>query len=161
MTPQQETQLARMVAERAHDGQTDMSGQPYFEHCRAVADQFAPSPGVDSAEIARLKTVAFLHDVVEDTDTTLMDLLLLGFSFEILEAVNAITQQSYSTIDVISYEPLEDYWARVKANPLAVRVKIADIRHNNDPVRKAQLSPERQAKLSNKYQCALEFLVKQ
>lgn len=49
----------------AHDGQTDKTGAPYVFHPLQVASTF-------SDEI--LQVIAVLHDIVEDTETTLADL---------------------------------------------------------------------------------------
>ncbi|SOC34804.1 HD domain-containing protein [Rhizobium subbaraonis] len=54
------TMLMRAVAiaRNAHHGQLDKVGEPYFEHCRRVAEAMST---------AEEKTVAYLHDVVEKT----------------------------------------------------------------------------------------------
>ncbi len=70
-TPE-ELQLVRdaaVVAQRAHDGQTRASGEPYFQHVLAVAGMLADL-GFDAETLA----AAILHDVVEDTDVTLADI---------------------------------------------------------------------------------------
>lgn len=136
---------AKMVAHWFHQGQTDMAGKPYVDHLRRVAAPFH-YPSFPVAE-----AVAWLHDVVEDTPCMLEDLEDLGFSYEIIGAVNAITQRKG--------EPLEDYWARVKANPLARAVKVTgDIPDNSDPMRLEFLPPHLQEKLTLKYQRAMDFL---
>ena len=65
-----------------------------------------------------------LHDVVEDTDVTVNDLKEAGFSDEVVSAVSTITKKAG--------EDYEEYLNRVKQNPIALRVKIADIEHNSD-----------------------------
>ena len=79
------TERAMMVAHWFHRGQTDMAGRPYVEHLERVARPFKGVPILES--------IAWLHDVVEDTDCTLNDLLDLWFPSEIVEAVDAITQR--------------------------------------------------------------------
>lgn len=111
---------AREVATAAHAGQVDKVGRPYIEHPAAVA--------------ARLTTmdeqvVGWLHDVVEDTDTTLAELRATGFTIEQVMAVDAMTKRPG--------EPLADSIARVMADPIAPRVKRADVSHNADPARLA------------------------
>jgi hypothetical protein len=136
---------AEMVARWFHAGQTDMASKPYVEHLARVARPFS-YPAFPVAE-----AVAWLHDVVEDTDCTLTDLEELGFSDEIVTAVQAITQDKG--------EPLEDYWLRVRANPIARAVKVkGDIPDNSDPMRLEHLPPHLQEKLVLKYQRAMEFL---
>ena len=173
---------ARMIAMLAHEGQTDMAGKPYFEHCERVANNVTHWfwSGADNKAYTRqfkddCKAVAFLHDVVEDTDWTIDDLENLGhFNLAVVTGVDAMTQRyvhpydprpdnwrhdaSYPNGDYVR-EPLEDYWARVKANPHARIVKVhGDIPDNNNPKRKEHLSAEKQAKLTDKYARALEFL---
>lgn len=144
-------EVAKLVATVAHSGQTDMAGMPYVTHCERVARNCREA-GYDSVEV---QAVAWLHDVVEDTEYTLDDLRVLGFSASIVEAVDAITQRKFDFM----HEPLEDYWVRVKANETARIVKVyGDIPDNNDPNRKAHLNRRLQDKLTDKYARALETL---
>lgn len=134
---------AKMVATWFHAGQTDMANKPYVGHLERVAYPFGGWPTAQA--------VAWLHDVVEDTSCTLTDLQELGFSNEIRAAVEAITQEKG--------ESLEDYWSRVRANPLARAVKVkGDIPDNADPMRLEHLPPHLQEKLVLKYQRAMDFL---
>ena len=136
---------AKMVAHWFHRGQTDMAGRPYTEHLERVARPFS-YPAFPDAE-----TVAWLHDVVEDTPCTLEDLEVLGFTWPVLDAVQAITQLQGEDLDV--------YWARVKGNALARVVKVkGDIPDNADPKRLDFLPPHLQEKLTAKYKRALEVL---
>lgn len=106
---------ALQVAVKAHKGQTDKGGGDYVFHPITVALH------VDSDDE---KTVALLHDVVEDTDITLNDLREMGFSETIVKAVDAITRRPA--------EPRDIYLSRVKENRIATVVKIADLHHNSD-----------------------------
>lgn len=103
------------IAKTAHRGQLDKGGNPYILHPIAVSQL------VDSEEE---KIVALLHDVVEDTDITLEYLKLAGFSDNIIAAVSVLTKQPG-----VSYD---DYISKLKENPIAARVKVADITHNSD-----------------------------
>jgi (p)ppGpp synthase/HD superfamily hydrolase len=76
-------------------------------------------------ETARI--VAVLHDSLEDTSVTLADLQAAGYSDEICEAVDCLTRRPG--------EPYDSMIARVAANPLARRVKLADLEDNMDPTR--------------------------
>ena len=107
--------LAEAIATSAHKGQLDKGGHPYIEHPRAVSKLVSSDDE---------KVVAWLHDVIEDTDITLEDLKLFGFSSSILEAVDAITRRPG--------EERSDYLMRVADNRLATAVKIADLTHNSD-----------------------------
>ena len=132
MTPAE----ARRLAERLHAGQTDRSGQPYIGHVLRVA----------AAVPEDLEIVALLHDVVEDTGTTLEDLHELGVSPEDLRAIDALTRRDGETYEV--------FIDRVAANARATAVKIADLRDNLDPSRTGGLTP----RLEARYRAALERL---
>ena len=102
------------IAVEAHTGQTDKSGEPYILHVfrvmLAVADTEA-------------RIVAALHDVIEDTPVTEIDLQAAGFSEAILGAVRCLTRRHG-----VRYG---DYVIGLKCNPLAVRVKLADLTDNS------------------------------
>ena len=108
-------QMALQWAKAAHQGQKDKAGQAYILHPMHVAEQM---------ETDAEKAVAYLHDVVEDTGVTLEDLRSMGFSDEIVDAVEAITRQDGESYD--------QYLQRVACNAIARRVKLADLRHNSD-----------------------------
>ncbi len=107
--------IAFELAKEAHKGQKDKAGVDYIQHPIYVAEQM---------ETDIEKTVAFLHDVVEDTTVTLSDLRSMGFTEEIVEAVDAITKRTG--------EAYKEYIRRVVRNPIAKKVKIADMKHNSD-----------------------------
>jgi (p)ppGpp synthase/HD superfamily hydrolase len=80
----------------------------------------------------RMKTnderiVALLHDVVEDTEYTVEDLRKAGYSQKILRSLNCLTKRDG--------EEYDQFIKRVKRNPLARKVKIADIEDNLDLAR--------------------------
>jgi (p)ppGpp synthase/HD superfamily hydrolase len=107
------------LACRAHRGQFDKSGKPYILHVlRVMLKQTDP--------VARI--VAALHDVVEDSPTSLADLRAAGYSGDICAAVDALTRRDTETYD--------EMIARVSANPLARQVKLADLEDNMDPARR-------------------------
>ena len=60
---------AYRVAEKAHEGQKRASGEPYVQHCLAVAG-ILTEYRVPAAAVA----AGLLHDTVEDTDLTLEDI---------------------------------------------------------------------------------------
>jgi (p)ppGpp synthase/HD superfamily hydrolase len=68
--------------------------------------------------------VAILHDVIEDWGITIDDLRRAGCSEEILNAIECLTRR-----DGEDYDQFID---RVKGNPLARKVKIADLKDNSD-----------------------------
>lgn len=130
------------IATTAHAGQTDKGGVPYILHPIAVAD------GVETAE---QKIVAYLHDVIEDTNITAGDLLAAGFPDNIIEAITVITKK-----DGVPYM---DYLQSVKENELARVVKMSDIRHNMDLSRIANPT-DKDFKRVEKYKEALKSLSK-
>ena len=95
------------------------------------------------------KTVALLHDVVEDSDWTLEDLRKEGLPEEVVQAVGILTKKRN--------ENYEEYILRVKQNPLARQVKLADLQHNSDLSRLANVT-DRDRKRVAKYQKAIAFL---
>lgn len=117
----------------AHMGQK-YGDEPYIYHPARVANRMEQ---YDESGIA----VAYLHDVVEDTSFTLDDLRREGFNDEILEAVDAITRRKG--------EKYFDYIRRLSSNPIAKRVKIADLQEN---LSQGDLS------LSTRYYKALKML---
>ena len=74
------------LAEKAHAGQTRVSGEPYISHPVAVSYILAEL-GMDSDTLC----AALLHDVVEDTETTLEDISKL-FGSEIALLVDGVTK---------------------------------------------------------------------
>lgn len=132
--------LARVLAEKAHAGQVDKSGTPYINHPYAVMRM--AEPGID-------RIVAILHDVVEDTNTSIEKIRNI-FGDEVAAAVDAITRRP-------GEDPAE-YYGRVRSNEAALRVKHLDLRHNSDPERLALLPPEMKTRLEEKYAKARQHL---
>ena len=80
---------AYRVAKKAHEGQKRASGEPYINHCLAVAEILAELRVPPSALAAGL-----LHDTVEDTDVTLDD-IDRDFGKEICRLVDGVTKLSH------------------------------------------------------------------
>ena len=70
------------------------------------------------------KIVAVLHDILEDTATSVTDLRLLGFDENIIHAVLAVTKQDGES----RFQAVQ----RTVKNPIACEVKLADLRDNMD-----------------------------
>ena len=117
-------QKAIDIATKAHKGQVDKAGQPYIDHPLRVMNM-----GTTDEE----KIVGVLHDVVEDSDWTFEELAAEGFSIEVIEALRCITKLSEN-------EPYDKFIQRVKANPLAAKVKLYDLTDNMDIRRLAYIS---------------------
>ena len=135
-------EVAKLVAKAAHAEQRDEAGLPYFTHVDTVASM------VDGT---KEKIVAYLHDTLEDTAITKEDLLPV-FGEEITEAVLAMSRRDG--------EDYFDFIRRAKQNPLARKVKIADLTHNSDPSRTAVMTEKKRQRLE-KYQKAKEILLEE
>ena len=137
---QSQSEKAYGIAKRAHLGQVDKAGEDYIKHPQKVAS---------FVETDEEKAVAYLHDVIEDTELTLEDLNKYDFSKEVLEAVDIITKKRG--------EDYQSYLNSVKKNKLARAVKLAELRHNSDLTRLIKVT-EKDIKRKEKYQKAIDFL---
>ena len=106
---------AKMLAEKAHQGQVDKGGHPYILHPVRVAE---------NCKGEKEKVIALLHDVLEDSTYTREDLKKEGFSEDILEGLVCLTHRAG--------EAYMEYIERICQNPLAVKVKYADLQDNMD-----------------------------
>lgn len=112
------------IAVEAHRGQKDRYGAPYILH---------PLRVMNRVETDHEKIVALLHDVVEDSSWTLEDLEREGFPKSITSAVDSLTKREG--------EPYEKLVGRAARNPLARRVKLADLEDNLDARRLTHFKP--------------------
>jgi (p)ppGpp synthase/HD superfamily hydrolase len=71
-----------------------------------------------------LMCMALGHDVIEDTKVTYKDLRDAGITERVINGIRALTKQPGQTYD--------EYKEGVFANEDAMRVKMADLRHNTD-----------------------------
>jgi len=147
---------ATLLAEEAHDGQTDKAGQPYFMHPQVVrkivGDMIYKWHGYDEAYEAfsiKAEIVSLLHDVVEDTDLTISDLKDYGVPFDCIEAIKKLTK--------VDGQGHEEYLTKIKSDKLATLVKIADMTHNSDLSRLTTVTPQDLAR-HEKYQKDIQFL---
>lgn len=136
------TNKALKIAYNAHHGQVDKCGIPYIFHPVHLAEAM-------DDEISCC--CALLHDVVEDTDVT-MEELAKEFPNEVIEVLKLLTHRE----DV----PYYDYVQAIKGNPIAKKVKLADIAHNSDQTRcvGSDLSEEKLASFREKYETARRLL---
>jgi (p)ppGpp synthase/HD superfamily hydrolase len=136
---------AMEIAYDAHHGQTDKSGVPYIFHPLHLAETM-------DDEISCC--VALLHDTVEDTSITLEQLAEV-FPAAVVEAVGLLT-----------HDPAEDYYdyvRAIKSNPIARKVKLADLAHNLDASRFAgvPVPTERIGYFQDKYTKAKAILLEE
>lgn len=125
---------AQTFATRAHADQKDKAGRPYTGHLVRVAARayaHAEARGL-GPEIAGLCVQAdWLHDTVEDTATTLLELTAEGFDLRVVGAVERLTRPCGV--------PYLD-WIRAiiaSGDTVAMIVKLADNEDNADPARSA------------------------
>lgn len=97
-------ELALQVAQKAHAGQVDKAGKDYILYPTWIQD-------IE-------KAVAYLHDVLEDTNVT-VDELRNMFLNEILDGVITLTHRKD--------ESYFEYISRVSTSKLAKKVKAADL----------------------------------
>lgn len=106
---------ALVIAAEAHQGTTDKGGTPYILHPLRLMHQMSTTDE---------RIVALLHDVVEDSPWTLDALCAEGFSESVVAAIDGLTRREGETY--------EAFITRGATNPLARRVKLADIDDNMD-----------------------------
>ncbi len=135
-----ETKKALKLCFEAHKEQVDKSGIPYVFHPFHLAEQM---------ETEETTVVALLHDVVEDTGYTLEDISRMGFGKDITDALALLTHA-----DEVPYM---DYVAKIKENPIAKAVKLADLRHNSDLSRLDEVT-EKALERREKYLAARKLL---
>jgi len=128
------------LAVEAHRGQREKAGQPYVLHALRVMFRV----DTDAERI-----VAGLHDVVEDTGRSFDDLRKMGYSEEVLAALDCVTKREG--------EAYEQFVDRAAANPIARRVKLADLEDNMD-IRRLLTVGESDAKRLAKYVAAYRRL---
>ncbi|MBR4201235.1 MAG: bifunctional (p)ppGpp synthetase/guanosine-3',5'-bis(diphosphate) 3'-pyrophosphohydrolase [Oscillospiraceae bacterium] len=137
------TVRAARIAEEAHRGQFDKGGMPYIFHPMHLAEQMT-----DEYTAA----IALLHDVMEDTDIS-DEMLSAKFPPRVMAALRLLTHNEN--------EDYLDYVRRIRGNPDAKAVKLADLRHNSDTGRltdaAAAHSPKTAARLE-KYRKAIQIL---
>ncbi|MCL4534637.1 MAG: GTP pyrophosphokinase [Bacteroidetes bacterium] len=116
---------AIILAVNAHRYQVDKAGQPYYLHTLRV---------MTKARTETEQVVAVLHDLIEDTAYTPDDLRSIGCSDEILGGLDCLTHRKGESYD--------QFIERIKPNPIARRVKLADLEDNMDLTRLTELRDE-------------------
>ena len=123
---QHTVELCKRIATMAHEGITRKFGsdkdKPYIIHPKRMTQQ---------ADSYFEECVCWLHDVIEDTDTTRFDLLDHGVDEDIIKAVESVTR--------IDGEEYLDFILRSKEHPIGRSVKILDINDNLQSLKKGSL----------------------
>ena len=134
------TKMALKLCFEAHKEQVDKSGMPYVFHPFHLAEQM---------QTEETTVVALLHDLVEDTENTIEDLTNMGFSKDITDAIALMTHA-----DDVAYM---DYVRKIKTNPIATEVKLADLKHNSD-VTRLDVVDEKALQRGERYRQAIALL---
>lgn len=143
MTKYELLNKAMKIAQKAHKGQTDKFGAPYLGHVMRV---------MNYGKTYDEKIVGVLHDVIEDCpDITLEDLLEEGFPNDIVFAIECLTKNPAD-------QDYTEFVHQTEKSPLAVAVKLNDLRDNMDLRRFNHLITERDMKRLNKYLKAYLYL---
>ena len=139
--------LGRMLvlATNAHAGQFDRGGNPYILHPLKVMHYLK----TDDEE---LMCMALGHDVIEDTNTTFNDLREAGMSERVIEGIRALTKMPGQSYD--------EYKQVVFSSEDAMRVKLADLRHNTDVRRLKGVSEKDLARMAKYHQFFMEIKAK-
>ena len=125
---------AKEIAKAAHEGQVDKAGKPYIEH---------PMRVMKMGKTVEEKITGVLHDVVEDSEWTFEMLEKEGIPKDVMDALRCVTKLSED-------EDYDHFISRVKTNPLAVKVKLNDLKDNMDITRLEEVTEKDLARL-NKY----------
>ena len=134
------TKKALSLMFEAHKEQKDKSGLPYVFHPFHVAEQMQDEEST---------VVALLHDVVEDTDYSIEDLRAMGFGENVCASLRLLTHDESV--------PYLDYVNRIKDDPIARAVKLADLRHNSDLSRLDTVTKKDEERIE-KYRAAIRIL---
>jgi (p)ppGpp synthase/HD superfamily hydrolase len=118
------------------DGIFDKGGVPYLLHCLKVLHY-------TRSEEEDVQCIALGHDLIEDRKNVTYRLLReMGFNGRVIEGIRCLTK--------VPGETEEEYLAKVMSNPDAIRVKLADLRHNSD-IRRLKGVTEKDVRRIEKY----------
>lgn len=132
------------IADKAHKGQTDKYDAPYIGHVMRV---------MNAGKTMDEKIVGVLHDVVEDCPEYSLEYLQeQGFPEHILFAIGCLSK---TNPDIL----YDDFIKQTEQSPLAVAVKINDLKDNMDLTRFTKPITEKDFKRLNKYLKAYLYLV--
>lgn len=153
MTITEQYGLAFQIVDKLFANKLDKGGQPYLGHLCRVSDSLTKR-GKFCSEIPNIydkaAVVALLHDILEDTDTTIDTLRVFGFDEDIIQAVDVISRRE-------DEQYYFDFIKRVSKNRLATLVKICDLKDNMDITRLNKFGEYEQKRLM-KYWYSWKFL---
>lgn len=148
---QERLEITRQFIEELHFGQTDKSGEDYWKHPYRVGLRIVDILGVKECDIH----AALLHDIIEDTETTLEDLWQVGYPWQTLNIVDILTRDKSRYDRGATYQEWIKWIAKYGCWEARV-IKYADILDNLSPKRSEGLSHG----MKYRYQSALLTLEK-
>ena len=146
---------ASVIVRRVFANILDKAGNPYIDHLYTVSQ----------SEDYISSVAGLLHDIIEDTNITALDLLEVGIDRDIVETVFIVTKPKREKANMTEEERLEAYNKEIddiieSGNPHALRLKMRDMKNNYDQKRLELLSSEQQEWLGKKYSNNLKKLEK-
>ena len=136
---------AYALARTAHEGQFRKGGEPYIMHPVAVATIIAEDFMMDANSVA----AGFLHDVVEDTDTTIDD-IRREFGDDVAFLVQVVTKPKSHAPGQADLAKQENNFRQLldsmRRDIRAVLIKLADRLHNMRSL--GSMQPVKQMKIA-------------
>ena len=122
------------LVNRFFKNKIDKSNHDYREHLRHVSEDFTNK---------KVKSLALLHDILEDTEVTSNDLLNLGYSKSEVSVLEILTN---------TWDNYEEYIDNIlnSNNKIALNIKVKDLLHNMDLTRLKKITL-RDIKRAKKY----------
>lgn len=137
-----------IIVEKVFRNITDKQGKPYIGHLLRVSNRLSSITE---------KVVGLLHDIVEDTEVTFDELIELGYSLEIVDAIDLLTKKDMGDNHSKRVDRL------LKSNNLlAITVKKADIEDNSDENRLKEVEEvdsETASRLREKYRVSYAKII--
>ncbi len=131
-----------VLATNAHSNQYDRGGNPYILHPLKVMHYLR-------SDDEELQCIALGHDIIEDTSVTYSQLKEEGFTDRIINGIRCLTKLPGETYD--------EYKLQVMSNQDAIKVKMADLRHNSDIRRLKGVTEKDIARVAKYHQFYLEL----
>lgn len=146
---------ASVIVRRVFANILDKAGNPYIDHLYTVS----------LSEDYISSVAGLLHDIIEDTNITALDLLEVGIDRNIVETVFIVTKPLKEKTELSEEERLQSYNVEIDSiinsgNPHALRLKMRDMKNNYDQKRLELLSSEQQEWFDKKYGNNLKKLEK-
>ena len=101
------------IACEAHQGQSSINGEPYILH---------PLRLLIKAKSNEERIIAILHDVIEKTNISLIDLKNNGFDQNIISSIDSLSRRGG--------ESYIEYIKRLMQNKISVKIKLLDLADN-------------------------------